>query len=134
MSEVVVKDAEKNEETVVLYVYGTLRPGNKENTLRIPGRMFDLGWFPGVVLLPDDFGVTFLAERVEIPKSRLKDIDRYEGYLPGNREDSLYVREPFRDGFIYVYNRSLEGCPEVSEGDWLKHTQESSGVSARKVA
>lgn len=107
--------------THVLYVYGTLRTG-KGPTVRIPGVMYDLGWFPGVKLdRSTNVGPTFVAERIEVSDDRLKRFDKYEGYRPDDPEGSLYVRVPVLDGWIYEYNRPVAGNLVIEDGDWLRY-------------
>ena len=118
----------------VVYVYGTLRPGTGP-TIQIPGVMYDLGWFPGVILpgtkgLDDGTyteGSTFTAERIEVSDERLKGLDRYEGYDPGRPEISLYIRRPYLDGWVYEYNDTVHSRPVIESGDWLEYTKEKSG-------
>lgn len=99
----------------VLYVYGTLRTGKAAAQI-LKGKMYDLGWFPGVILGgPDDI----VAERIEV--NDISRIDRYEGYREDDPEGSLYIRVPFKDGYIYEYNRGVEEEPVIESGDWLEH-------------
>lgn len=108
--------------THILYVYGTLRPGTGE-TFREKGTMYDIsGSFPGVVLGGDD---EFTCERVEVRS--LDAIDRYEGYYPDDPKNSLYIRRPFKDGFIYEFNREVRPEMLVQSGDWLVHTGKRQG-------
>lgn len=108
-------------------VYGTLRP-NKGNLVTIPGKIFNIGWFPGLIM--DDSGDTVQGEWIEADDQRLKELDSYEGYNENRPDQSLYVREKFQDGWIYVYNRPIGNQPFISSGDWLKHTKQAQGVAA----
>ena len=105
----------------VVYVYGILRPNEGETTL-IEGTMYDLGWFPGVKLEGPLSENVFVAERIVVSDERLEQFDQIEGYREGD-PDSLYIRQPFRDGWIYEYNHSIEGRERVESGDWSKHKQ-----------
>lgn len=121
--------------THVLYVYGTLRTG-KGPTVRIPGVMYDLGWFPGVKLdRSTNIGPTFVAERTEVGDKELELFDKYEGYRPDDPEGSLYVRVPIFEreaeyfrGWIYEYNRPVPDNSVIEGGDWGRHKE---GVYAR---
>lgn len=109
----------------ILYVYGTLRPGIKEHVVDVPGVMYDLGFYPGVlvnpVIVPRNSFVR--CEKVFVTDEELAEIDGYEGYHAKSPTGSLFVRTPFRDGFIYEYNQPIgsrlpiEGSPQ----DWLVH-------------
>lgn len=105
----------------VVYVYGTLRPGWSE-PVRIPGQIFDLGRFPGLRM---DLPGEVVCEKVEIED--LASVDRYEGYRPDDEPGSLYIRRPFRDGWIYEFSRSIDGYEPIESGDWLAYTKEKQG-------
>lgn len=108
----------------VLYVYGTLRRGGP--TVKIPGQLFNLGWFPGLKTYgPGEV----VAERIEVDD--LTAIDRYEGYCEEDRDGSLYVRKPYLDGYLYEYNRDVNPVYKIESGDWLDFTQEKEGKNAR---
>lgn len=107
----------------ILYVYGTLRPGGQD-TVTIEGQMFDLGWFPGVRL---DLPGEVVCEKILIEDWRRT--DAYEGYNEKYPEDSLYVRKPFLDGWIYEYNQEFNPVKRVLSGDWLDYTQQERGIS-----
>ncbi len=114
----------------IVYVYGTLRPGGSD-LHTIPGVMFNMGSYPGVKLGAPDGGSSFVAERIEVSDVRLKQLDRYEGYRADDPARSLYLRVPYLDGHIYVYNQNLDGREVLPHGDWLKHTQQKRGSAAR---
>ncbi len=111
----------------VVYVYGTLRPGTGPVEY-VEGRMFNLGWFPGVVL-----GMPGLVacERVEVDD--LTPLDLYEGYDPSDLSSSLYIRRAYKDGWIYEYNGDFNPDSLVTSGDWLQHTGQNSGSRASLV-
>lgn len=115
----------------ILYVYGTLRPGTGPVEL-VEGQMFNLGWFPGIVLgMPG----TISCERVEVES--LIPFDLYEGYDPSDLSSSLYIRRPYKDGWIYEFNGNFDLNSRIESGDWLEHTKTTAGVRCdllRKVA
>jgi gamma-glutamylcyclotransferase (GGCT)/AIG2-like uncharacterized protein YtfP len=117
---------------IVLYVYGTLRPGIKHQEERVPGLMYNLGWYPGAVL-DETAETSFVCERVEIKPEALKGFDSYEGFNDKFPESSLFVRTPYKDGFIYQYNRDVSPYSVIEGGDWLEHTDRNMGVSANMV-
>lgn len=118
----------------VLYVYGTLRPGIKEHVVDVPGVMYDLGFYPGVlvnpVIVPRNSFVR--CEKVFVTDEELAEIDGYEGYHAKSPTGSLFVRTPFRDGFIYEYNQPLERRMPIptNPADWLKYRNLSGAGSA----
>lgn len=101
----------------IIYAYGTLRPG-KGDTLKVAGQLYDLGWFPGIKL--GGLGEV-VCEKIEIKD--LSAIDAYEGYIPSDPENSLYIRRPFLDGYIYEYNREVDPLSRIKSGDWLYYKQ-----------
>jgi gamma-glutamylcyclotransferase (GGCT)/AIG2-like uncharacterized protein YtfP len=105
----------------VVYVYGTLRPG-EPGTVQIPGTPYDLGWFPGIILGGENF-VT--RERIEVED--LDAVDAYEGYNPKFTIESLYIRRPILDGWIYEYNQEFNPQRLVACGDWFIYTQQERG-------
>ncbi len=110
----------------ILYTYGTLRPGGP-NTVTIPGKLYDLGWFPGLVMGQGEV----VAEKIEVEDWAR--VDRYEGYHPDDHEGSMYIRRPFLDGFIYEYNRRVSEDKLVECGDWLVYKNAEGGINAGRV-
>lgn len=115
-----------------VYVYGTLRPGKQSpdgsGTVQIPGKMYDLGWFPGIILEPPGgHGEDFVTcERIEV--ENLDAVDAYEGYNPELISESLYIRRPILDGWIYEYNQEVGSKSLVSCGDWLAYIEQERGI------
>ncbi len=126
---------------VLLFVYGTLRPGFTNAHARLlhryteyvgegllAGRLFDIGSYPGATHEPD--GHTFVRGAVyDISNNPtiLTRLDRYEGVsTPPNANDE-YVRAivPVRVGeqqflcWTYLYNWPLTGKPLIDTGDYL---------------
>jgi len=101
-------------------VYGTLRTGEGECGT-VKGRLYDLGWFPGIIL--DEGGDDITVEYRYTDDEGLEGFDRYEGYYENNHPESLYLRKKVDDFWIYEFNRpgALEGRPLITEGDWFKY-------------
>lgn len=114
-----------------VFVYGTLRPGFTD-TVQVPGKLFDLGWYPGIQLT--DEGPTVTCEVITVDDAGLERLDRYEGYSKESPETSLYLRKKYFDGYIYEYNGSFENKHLIESGDWLGYRNESAGASACMVA
>ena len=112
----------------MLLVYGTLRPGKSE-TVKVPGQLFDLGWFPGIKL---GWPGEVVCEPIEIDD--WGPVDRYEGYDPTDPGNSLYIRRQLvdiSDGlngfFIYEYNHDINPVKLIQTGDWLDYTAQERG-------
>lgn len=124
-----------------ILVYGTLRVGqgayqtfglNKSTThlgqVRIPGSMYHLGGFPGVVLDGNEEGV--LCDVLEITDEAavpdvVRRLDAYEGYREHSPDNSLYLRREvaageFGQASIYEINRAMDGRPRIDGGDWVQ--------------
>jgi len=108
-----------------VHVYGTLRTGD-ENTQTVKGRLYNVGWFPALILDPDGYDVT--VEVREVDDDGLEGFDAYEGYRPDYPSGSLYIRRKHKDGWIYEFNRSVDDLEEIPEGDWLAFKKEKEGV------
>jgi len=122
-----------------LFVYGTLRAGREPPGLasllagrrrrapaRVPGRLHDLGAYPGAILDPEAGEV--VGELVEVAPADLAILDRYEDHDPAAPATSLFRRvrtrarlpDGPRDCWIYVYNRDPKGAPVVAGGAWRR--------------
>ena len=118
-------------------VYGSLREGFAlpdapdvgsalvdRGNCRIPGQLYDLGEYPGLV--PGEGSVVGdLFEVRDLSVFRL--LDRYERYDALHPKDSLYLRrvvrllQPQVDAWVYLYNRTVEGQPRIESGDWAQY-------------
>jgi gamma-glutamylcyclotransferase (GGCT)/AIG2-like uncharacterized protein YtfP len=124
-----------------ILVYGTLRVGHGAysgfgldkatrhlGTVRVPGTMYHLGGFPGIVLDGDLDG--FWADLLEITDEDavpvvLQRLDDYEGYREEAPDNSLYLRKEiglpeYGTAFIYEINRDMSTRVRVASGDWNK--------------
>lgn len=119
----------------LLAVYGLLRKGEvgfarfglarafeHVGSCVIPGRLFDLGDYPGLVagegsVIGELFRVTDM--------SLMSQLDAYEDYDASDENGSRYLRrdvsliEPAVTAWVYLWNRSVEGCGPIASGDWL---------------
>ena len=124
-----------------LFVYGTLLPNQAPHGVgeimgelspvaegSMPGRVYDLGAFPGAVF--DDAARAHVRGRVfEAPMddAQWRQLDAYEEYLPEHPASSLFVREKrpitLADGselpcWVYLYNRDPGHARPVPGGDY----------------
>ena len=131
-----------------LLLYGSLRRGEANfdtldlgkalhfiRTVKFPGRMYDLGDYPGVVL--DRPNGLIVGELFAVIDPRvIARLDAFEGYRakdrrpydPVTRRGSLYLRKALQidqiEAHIYVFNglpARLKSVPRVPTGEWLKH-------------
>jgi gamma-glutamylcyclotransferase (GGCT)/AIG2-like uncharacterized protein YtfP len=126
-----------------LFLYGTLLPELAPAPLRaslaklrrlgpgwVPGRLYDLGRYPGAVLDPAT-ATRVVGQVFELPDEPavLAALDAYEGFVAAEPAGSLYVREQrpvtLADGrrlacWMYVYNRDPGDRPLVPDGDYRR--------------
>ncbi|HVP28013.1 MAG TPA: gamma-glutamylcyclotransferase family protein [Myxococcota bacterium] len=124
-----------------LFVYGTLRPGlapapvarlldgaRSLGAARIPGRLYDLGAYPGA-RLEGEAGDEIQGEVFWVPDlaARLPALDRYEGFDPAAPERSLFVRTScearLADGSriacaVYVVAEMPPAARRIASGLW----------------
>lgn len=117
-------------------VYGLLRAGESGfarfgladvfrplGPCTIPGLLWDLGRFPGLVAGSGRV-VGELFELVDA--SVMARLDAFEDYWPGDPARSRYDRvkltllEPDRKAWVYVWRLGLETATRIESGDWLK--------------
>jgi gamma-glutamylcyclotransferase (GGCT)/AIG2-like uncharacterized protein YtfP len=136
-----------------LFVYGTLMPGCAPLALRpvldraavvggatAPGRLYDLGRYPGLVDAASDERVRGVVLRLpdEGGAALLSHLDAYEGYVASQPDRSLFVRVAIdatlcghADAaggavlrcWVWRYNRPVGNAAPVPAGDWLEHLQ-----------
>lgn len=118
---------------VKLFVYGTLKSNGHLNYVlkdqKLLGsaytladfRLFDLGGCPAMVRDIGERGYPVYGEVWEIDESLLRRLDIMEGVPTG-----LYVRETIPvqmmgevEAITYLFNRSVEGRPELTNGVWV---------------
>lgn len=108
---------------------------------RVPGTLYDLGPYPGLVLGSG----TAPAElyRIDDP-AIIAHVDSYEGHDPGDPSASLFVRTVLAvprhahsaaaslDAWVYVFNGSVAGRPVIRQRAWPEHRRRR-GAAARAV-
>jgi gamma-glutamylcyclotransferase (GGCT)/AIG2-like uncharacterized protein YtfP len=117
----------------LLFVYGTLRPEAAPAALRgvlgrarrlgpgrLPGRLYDLGPYPAVVL-EEGCGSKVRGELLELPRdpSLLALLDGYEG--PDYERVEARVRLDSGSTcrcWVYAYTQDPGGAPVVASGDY----------------
>ena len=123
----------------LLFIYGTLMPGLRLEAemqgarflgaAQVPGRLVDLGRYPGFV--QGEGLVT--GEVYAVDDEHLARLDGVEGVVPGDRAASQYWREivPVLSGPLqgqpvqtYVYNRPVDGCTAIAHGDYRRYIRE----------
>ena len=134
-----------NEPVPRLFLYGSLLTGTPDRRLNkrvrrllrharpaaIQARLYNLGRYPGVV------ASAFATDRVygrviTLANPRLlRQLDRYEEYLPERPADSEFIRVlmPAQllpsaktvDCWVYVYNGRVNGKQRILSGDYVRY-------------
>ena len=116
-----------------LAVYGTLRPGGRAyaafdlarrtrhlGPCCIPGRIVDLGGYPG--LLPaqgQEASSGVAADLLELLDPALWDeLDAYEG--PDYVRATVCLLDPDRDAQVWLWRHDAAGAAPVPDNDWTK--------------
>ena len=110
-----------------VYVYGTLRLGGN-HYYYVRGKMYNIGWFPGVIL--GEGGGMVVCEVLEVDDEGLARLDQLEGYYENSPENSLYIRREHNDGWIYEYNKEVDPDSLIKNGNWLTFTDQSRGSNS----
>jgi gamma-glutamylcyclotransferase (GGCT)/AIG2-like uncharacterized protein YtfP len=103
--------------------------GRIVGTASAPGRLYDLGSYPGMVHAAAE-GERVRGELYELhePEATLADLDRYEGCGPEDPPPPLYERAPAvitldrgeqRSAWVYLYRGPLTGARLIPSGDYL---------------
>jgi len=113
----------------LVFVYGTLRKGQGNNTLLQDGKflgvyetkpdftMVDLGCFPAV----SPQGKTSISgELYLIDQPAFTNLDQLEGYP--TYYDRIQIDTPKGKAWLYVIHHLVETHKVVESGDWIKHT------------
>lgn len=89
----------------------------------IPGRLFDLGAYPGLV----DGRGEVVGELFEVRDvGVMPALDAFEDYWPGDPQRSRYERvkldliTPQRSAWVYRWTQSLDGARLIESGDWMQ--------------
>ena len=98
----------------------------------IPGRLFDVGSYPGLVYIPDYdqlvFGHLF---RLKSPSGIFKVLDQYEMMDPVHPENNQYIRvqRPVRFqeksilSWVYLLQSETTSLPIIESGNYLLYYQ-----------
>jgi gamma-glutamylcyclotransferase (GGCT)/AIG2-like uncharacterized protein YtfP len=128
-------EVDENPEDLPIALYGSLMRGlgametlgiaeafRFEGPCLIPGRLFDLGPYPG--LRPGPGRVRGELYSVRRPDA-VAVLDEFEGFKPDRSRESLYLRDRIlllepegTPAWVYVYNHEPRSDELIVEGDW----------------
>ena len=127
----------------LLFIYGTLMPGLRleaemhgarfMGAAQVPGRLVDVGRYPGLLRDVDSGDGTVTGEVYEVDDAHLARLDVVEDMVPGNRAASQYWREvvtvcggPLQGQQVQtdVYKQAAQGCTAIPHGDYRRYIRE----------
>jgi gamma-glutamylcyclotransferase (GGCT)/AIG2-like uncharacterized protein YtfP len=137
-----------NNETHLLFVYGSLRSGfhhpaygylsryfNLMGGARVKGSLYDMGEYP--VAIPSDNEKYITGELYTIKNPvefdyAIGQLDDYEGIYAEAGQTALYKRETaavllndqYYIAWIYWFNGNVNGFAEIASGDVLQYLQQ----------
>lgn len=89
----------------------------------IPGLLYDLGAYPGLVIGEGEVA----GELFEVRDAGVMPaLDAFEGYWPGDPQRSRYQRiqipliKPDRRAWVYVWRLDLDEARLIESGDWFR--------------
>jgi gamma-glutamylcyclotransferase (GGCT)/AIG2-like uncharacterized protein YtfP len=137
-----------NNETLQLFVYGSLRSGFQHEAYqylakyfhlvgdaRVKGKLYDMGEYP--VALPTEEERFIIGELYEINNAAefsyaIGQLDDYEGIFPEEGESNWYKRASVTvycnnqqsTAWIYWFDGSADNLPEIASGDVLEYVRQ----------
>lgn len=92
--------------------------------------LHSLSYYPGLKL---DGNTSIVMEVYEVDEETLKNLNRLEGYYPGEKAtfyDRIEINTPWGKAFTYIYVNPLPKESIVESGDWVLYkTKEKSWSS-----
>lgn len=119
-------------QTVMIFVYGTLREGAsnhfrlEECELRgeawVLGHLYPIDWYPALLL--DDDGVPVRGEVYEVERDMLRKLDSFEGAEYERLRSPVHLKDGGEvEAWLYEYRGEVEGMRELVPADWLSHEE-----------
>lgn len=127
----------------LLFVYGTLRLGQRADLSRkdgaiflyedrVNGELFNLGWYPGVNNVADSPDIEFNQDLPSVVGDvfLINDdgivgiLDLYEGH-PDHFFRKTVKTEGKRTVWIYTYPRNVRDRDKIESGDWINRPCET---------
>ena len=85
--------------------------------------MYSLSYYPGLKL---NGNTSIVMEVYEVDEDTLKNLNRLEGYYPGEKStfyDRIEIDTPWGKAFTYIYVNELSKDSIVESGDWVAEKQ-----------
>ena len=92
--------------------------------------LHSLQWYPGLKL---NGNTSVVMEVYEVNEETLKNLNRLEGYHPGEKStfyDRIEINTPWGKAFTYIYVNELSKDSIVESGDWVIYKNEQKSWSS----
>ena len=92
--------------------------------------LHSLQWYPGLKL---NGNTSVVMEAYEVDEETLKNLNRLEGYRPGEKAtfyDRIEINTPWGKAFTYIYVNELSKDSIVESGDWVMYKNEQKSWSS----
>ena len=92
--------------------------------------LHSLQWYPGLKL---NGNTSVVMEVYEVDEETLKNLNRLEGYYPGEKStfyDRIEINTPWGKAFTYIYVNELSKDSIVESGDWVMYKNEQKSWSS----
>ena len=92
--------------------------------------LHSLQWYPGLKL---NGNTSVVMEVYEVDEETLKNLNRLEGYYPGEKStfyDRIEINTPWGKAFTYIYVNELSKESIVESGDWVAYKNEEKSWSS----
>ena len=92
--------------------------------------MHSLSYYPGLKL---NGNTSIVMEVYEVDEETLKNLNRLEGYYPGEKStfyDRIEINTPWGKAFTYIYVNELSKDSIVESGDWVMYKNEQKSWSS----
>ena len=124
-------------------VYGSLRSGMGNHQYYLSDSEYkgtfstepeytlhSLQWYPGLKL---NGNTSVVMEVYEVDEDTLKNLNRLEGYYPGEKStfyDRIEINTPWGKAFTYIYVNELSKESIVESGDWVAYKKKEKSWSS----
>ena len=92
--------------------------------------MYSLSYYPALKLNGNH---SIVMEVYEVDEETLKNLNRLEGYCPGEKStfyDRIEIDTPWGKAFTYIYVNELSKDSIVESGDWVAYKNEQKSWSS----
>jgi len=102
-----------------VFVYGTLKDCDVNDSFQVQGELYDLGAFPGIKLVGDKF---ISGQILNVTNEELENLDKYEGVprlysrkkvIASPIEAPEFEKDEFIEAWVYEYNGDINRFHQI---------------------